>query len=131
MFLPALVTGIEKGITDGIISSTGLPMPFTQEILLLECHVAGTSFQDLDDVAPKITKGEYLDLRREPGNEHDNLAIEVLTPDKVKLGYIPRAKNEILARLMDAGKVVFAKVESVLDDGCWLEINIGVFFKGM
>ena len=45
-----------------------------------------------------------LVLRREPGNEHDKMAICVETPDGKKLGYVPEGENKILARLMECYK---------------------------
>ncbi|HSW35021.1 MAG TPA: HIRAN domain-containing protein [Candidatus Limnocylindrales bacterium] len=48
-----------------------------------------------------------------------------------KLGYIPRAKNEVLARLMDAGKLVFGKIEGLEKFNKWLKISIRVYMKDM
>ena len=39
------------------------------------------------------------------------------------LGYVPRVKNEALARLMDAGKLLFGKIESKQWQGDWLQIE--------
>jgi hypothetical protein len=44
------------------------------------------------------------------------LAIEVLTPGRIKLGYVPKNRNPVLARLMDAGKLLTAEVCTV---GTW------------
>lgn len=46
---------------------------------------------------------------------------------RVLIGYVPRAKNEILARLMDAGKRVFGKVEEKWNTGEWVNISIKVY----
>ena len=42
------------------LDKTGLPKPFVQEVELLNCHVAGTSFLDLDDIEFKLTKNQIL-----------------------------------------------------------------------
>lgn len=47
------------------------------------------------------------------------------------MGYIPRAKNEVLARLMDAGKLVFGKIEGLEKFNKWLKISIRVYMKDM
>ena len=39
------------------------------------------------------------------------LAIIIHNQTGEKLGYVPREKNEVVARLMDAGKMVFGVLE--------------------
>jgi hypothetical protein len=60
-----------------------------------------------------LVVGAPLGLRREPANPHDELAIEILAESGLKLGYIPRHRNPVLARLMDAGKQLLATVASI------------------
>jgi hypothetical protein len=103
--------------------------PYARDILLVECHVAGTSHRDLDEVAPRLRAGQVLSLRRDPDNEHDPLAIRVFDADGAELGFVPRAKNEALARLMDAGKSLFGKIESVTKEGRWLRIDIHLYLR--
>jgi hypothetical protein len=76
---------------------------------------------------PELEKGKRLYFFREPENPHDNLAIMITDEHKNKLGYIPRGKNEILSRLMDAGKLVYGTIyeKKYLDE--WLNITIQVF----
>lgn len=45
-------------------------------------------------------------------------------------GYIPRAKNEAIARLMDAGKLLFGRLESKEKQGTWLKAEMRVFMRG-
>lgn len=82
-------------------------------ILLLECDVAGVAYYDAQAALPDLKPGARLVLRREPGNRHDTLAIEVLTAAGLKLGYVPRLHNPVIARLMDAGKRLEAKVVEI------------------
>ena len=91
----------------------GLTFPFITEIRLLECYVAGTTFrEDIDKIEPDLQKEDLLVFKREPDNKHDKLAIAIYDKGERRIGYIPKRKNEILARLMDAGKIVFGKIES-------------------
>jgi hypothetical protein len=46
-----------------------------------------------------------------------------------KLGYIPREKNEMPARLMDAGEWFFCKVQNKIWEGNWLKIDIEIYMK--
>ncbi len=104
-------------------------MPFAREIMLIECHVAGTSHRDLAEVEPALAPGALLPLKREPGNPHDPLAVMILDESGRHLGYIPRAKNEAIARLMDAGKLLFARMESKEWLGEWLRIEARIFLR--
>lgn len=106
-------------------------VPYIQEIFLLECHIAGISHLDLDEVEPELNAGDALLFRREPDNVHDPLAIAIYDRKERKLGYLPRAKNEVPARLMDAGKLLFGKLEAKEWVGKWLKLTIRVFMKDM
>ena len=84
-----------------------------REILLARMHVAGTAYYDAEAVADRLRPGQRLALRRQPGNRYDALASEVLGPEGDKLGYVPRQRNEMPARLIDAGKHLSARAESI------------------
>ncbi len=106
-----------------------LPQPFARDILLLECHIAGTGWRGLTEIEPGLQIGDEFFLQREPENTHDAWAIKVLTGDDEHLGYLPRAKNETVARLLDAGKTVYAKLtdKSWKDD--WLRLDVEVMMR--
>ena len=108
-------------------TAADLPQPFARDIVLLECHVAGTAYRDLNEIEPTLRAGDELTLRREPDNEHDDLAIQILTANGTHLGYVPRAKNETLARLMDAGKFLFAKLTEKSREKRWLKIDVQIY----
>ena len=113
------------------LDKTGLPKPFVQEVELLNCHIAGTSFLDLDDIEFKLTKNQLLMLKREPKNKNDDKAILILTEDGQKLGYVPREKNEVLSNLMDAGKLIFGKlVEKNWVDN-WLKLDVQLYLRDL
>lgn len=106
-----------------------LVAPFAKEIFLIETHVAGTSHVPIREIEPGLVIGDALVLRREPENAHDELAILILTEACGKIGYVPRDRNEILARLMDAGKFLFARIESKQWHGDWLRVSARVFMR--
>ena len=84
---------------------------FQKEILVLECMVAGTSFRKLDSIDADLAATVKLDLKRESRNEFDKFAV-ALYYKAVKVGYIPKDKNEVIARHMDAGKAFYCKHRS-------------------
>ena len=107
-----------------------VPLPHIHEIFLIDCRIAGTTHvEDIDDKTADIDKGTLLMFRREKDNQYDNLAIQILNSKKERIGYVPKAKNEILARLMDAGKLIFGRVEEKEKVDDWIKISIKVFMK--
>ena len=108
----------------------GLPAPFVQEILLIESYVAGTGFvENIRKKTRSVVPGSSLVLRREPANRYDDRAIQVLTGKGVRIGYVPRSVNPILSRLMDAGKILFAKVTDKNWNEEWLSLDIQIFLR--
>ena len=110
----------------------GVIMPFIQELFLIECRIAGTSFvEDMEERAQKLTAGATVSLVREVNNAYDSLAIRIDDANGKKLGYVPRKNNEILARLLDGGKLLFGKVISIefSEHSSWVCITIKIFMK--
>ena len=93
-------------------------MPLMNEIFLSFTDIAGTRYVDNQDVFKRLEKNEPLLLEREADNEYDSNAIKVLTMDGKKLGYIPKRDNDIFCRLMDAGKILHARVYSCYKENC-------------
>ena len=90
------------------LTNKGLPKPFVQEVELLDCNVAGTSFLDLDDIEPKLKKHQLLMLQRELKNEYDNNAILILAGDFDKV-----EAKELIKKYY--GVIEEAKVENYLE----------------
>lgn len=113
----------------GSFGKNGALQPFARETMLMECQIAGLCHHQVKVVEPKLMPGDMLPLRREPDNPNDPLAIMILTEAGEHLGYVPRAKNETLARLMDAGKLLFAKLESKSWQGDWLKVQTNIYLR--
>ena len=117
---PGLLAALSKG-------SFSLDV-FEKEILVLKCLVAGTSFRKLDKVSDDLKELVQLEIKRESKNEFDEFAV-ALYFQETKVGYIPRDKNEVLARLMDAGKQFYATICAKEMEGNWLKLEIKVILK--
>jgi len=118
----------------GVIASSmsnGVALPFVQEIFLLETRIAGTSHLNLKETAANLQIDDLLIFKREPDNQFDDLAIMILTKDGQKLGYVPQSDNTIIARLMDAGKIVFGKIVSKELVKTWLKTEIRIYMRDM
>ena len=122
------VIPVSPGLIALIQGGDGTLMPFARELVVLECQIAGTSYLDLEEVEPLLNPDDKFYLVREPQNEHDQFAVAIYNADKVKLGYLPRSKNESVARLLDAGKLLFAVLVSKTWQDDWLKLNVKVFY---
>ena len=67
----------------------------------LETKIAGVSFYQ--DAVAQLSVGDYLELKREPENNHDSNAIAVHTEGGKQVGYLPRAVARRLSSRMDRG----------------------------
>ncbi len=113
-----------------IKTGTGLdlPKPFERDIYLFDTYVAGTShIEGIENIGSHIKDGDRLVFYREPENEHDPQAIRIENLKGEKIGYVPRKDNVVFSRLMDAGKVLFAKVIEKEMKGKWLKIKIKIY----
>ena len=104
------VTTLTQQLMLQTLQKTAIALPFAQDIFLLETHIAGLRYYGIKILPAPLQLGDALLLRREPGNIHDELAIAVFTLAEQKLGYVPKFRNPVLARLMDAGKSLVAEV---------------------
>ena len=73
-----------------------------------------------------IAENDRLALLRED-NKFDENAILVLNNKKEKLGYIPEKDNIVFSRLMDAGKLLIAKIKRIEKKGTFTKIRIGIY----
>lgn len=101
--------------------------PLTNEILLFDSYIAGTTHIKDESVFDELKVGDKLILQREPDNRFDDNAILVLDEKSRKLGYIPEKDNIVFARLMDAGKYLTAKIVSMEFKGSFRQISIDIY----
>jgi hypothetical protein len=88
--------------------------------------VAGTTLiNGIDELVEELEVGAGLRLEREPDNLADHWAIRVYA-GKRRIGYVPADCNEILARLMDGGKALSAKLTGKEKIGTWNKLHMEV-----
>ncbi|MBO6300109.1 MAG: HIRAN domain-containing protein [Lachnospiraceae bacterium] len=100
--------------------------PLIREIHLFDSYIAGTTHLKESEVLDNVKTGDMLNLKRED-NKFDDKAILVLNDAGQKLGYVPEKDNVVFARLMDAGKLLKAKVTDVELKGGFHMIRIGIY----
>lgn len=120
---------IEKNELKRIVAQDELGsvlQPLIKEIHLFDSFVAGTTHLDSPEVLDTLQEGEMLFLEREQ-NKFDSNAIRIMTEKRVKIGYIPEKDNIIFARLMDAGKMLRARIRSIEKRHDFSKISIGIY----
>jgi hypothetical protein len=78
-------------------------------IIVQHAPLAGFVYYDGKDIWDQIRVGDRLSLVREPANPHDVAAVRLEWRGR-RLGYVPRKDNADLARQMDNGAPVEARV---------------------
>ena len=103
-----------------------LRKPLIREIHLFDTYIAGVTHLKDKSVLETVKVGDELILQRED-NPFDKKAILVLNGEKKKLGYVPEKDNIVFSRLMDAGKMLKAKVAKIKPDEWYTRISISIF----
>ncbi|WP_301100739.1 HIRAN domain-containing protein [Propionivibrio sp.] len=97
------------------------------KILVQSSPLAGSQYYAAARVWPQIRLGDRLTLSREPGNRHDRNAVRVDWNGQ-QLGYVPRAENRAVARALDAGEKLEARVAKLRDDpNPWRRVEFEVY----
>jgi hypothetical protein len=86
----------------------------TAHILLQDSPLAGFQYHAGKSVWPEIKVGDALTLTREPDNPHDARAVRVDWRGR-KLGYVPRRENADVARLLDNGQPLAARISRLAE----------------
>ena len=101
--------------------------PLIKEIHLFDTYIAGTAYLKDNTDLDALEVGQKLTLKRE-NNKFDEKAIMLCTEDGRKIGYIPEKDNVIFSRLMDAGKLLSAKITEIKERrGDFWQISIGIY----
>ena len=117
------------GSSISVVTNNGLGdllKPMIREIHLFDTYVAGVTHLEDPSVLETIQVGDELILQRED-NPFDKKAILVLNAEKKKLGYVPEKDNMVFSRLMDAGKMLKAKISEIHPGEWFTEVNISIF----
>ena len=97
--------------------------------LVKSFHIAGFQHHDGALVLGKLKPGKKLKMAHCPDNPYDPNAVE-LRYKKVKLGYVPRTENELIALMAFYGHagVFEARVLQVDPEADpWNQVRVGVY----
>lgn len=122
--LAVIGTGSIIAASEAAGSPLSVPIPFQSKIALYDdLRIAGTTH--IHGIVNNLEAGAELRLEREPCNLADPWAIKVFAGDR-KIGYVPADCNEVLARLMDGGKALSAKLTAKERVGTWNKLHMQV-----
>jgi HIRAN domain len=109
-------------------SSLEAAQPATR-ILIQSSPVAGFQFHEGKQLWDQLKVGDALTLVREPANPHDARAVRVEWNGHM-LGYVPRAENDAVARQLDRGNKLEARIVRLTKHrDPWKRIEFEVFLK--
>ena len=98
-------------------------------ILVQSSPVAGFQFHEGKRLWDQLKVGDALTLVREPGNAHDARAVRVEWNGHM-LGYVPRAENDAVARQLDRGNRLEARIVRLTKHrDPWKRIEFEVFLR--
>ena len=98
-------------------------------ILIQSSPVAGFQFHEGKQLWDQLKVGDALMLVREPDNAHDARAVRVEWNGHL-LGYVPRAENDAVARQLDRGNKLEARIVRLTKNrDPWKRIEFEVFLR--
>ena len=98
-------------------------------IIVQQSPLAGFQYYEGRDLWNMMRAGDPLQLLREPQNPHDTNAVRVLWRNEM-LGYIPRRENSDVARQMDRGAPVKARIVRLKEArNPWQRIEFEVYVE--
>ena len=128
MRLPRVDRFSRLGLLLGVILAGGASAESIR-ILVQSSPLAGSQYYALARVWPQLRPGDRLTLEREPNNRHDRNAVRIDWNGQ-PIGYVPRAENRAVARALDAGESLEARVARLRDDpNPWRRVEIEVYLR--
>lgn len=100
-----------------------------RKFYLLQCFVVGFRFYKGMEVLPQMKEGDLLHLVSEPDNAFDACAIALYWNEQ-KIGYVPKAENQMLSKLLDAdaldlmGEIAYLNKEVKP----WENLHVAIYF---
>ena len=97
------------------------------KILVQSSPLAGSQYYAVSKLRDEIRVGDRLSLTREPDNRHDRNAVRIDWNGQ-QLGYVPRKENRAVARALDSGEKLEARVSKLRDDpDPWQRVEFEVY----
>lgn len=100
--------------------------PENRELLLNKFFIAGFQYYDGPGLINRLHAGASLSLRRDPANEYDPYAVEILF-NRAKLGFVPRTDNKHINRLIAQNANVSCRViQFAPEETTWRMVRVEI-----
>jgi hypothetical protein len=111
-------------------AAPALAQASAQAMMLVQSSpLAGFRYYQGAELWERMRVGDALELVREPANPHDSNAVRVLWQGQM-LGYLPRRENRAVARHIDAGGRVEARIVKLQEHrNPWQRIELEVWTR--
>jgi hypothetical protein len=96
----------------GCTIAAAAAQPLHARIVVQSSPLAGFRHHEAPNLWDLVQPGDELALVREPDNPHDRNAVRVEWRS-FKLGYVPRSQNQAVARQLDRGTRLAARISKV------------------
>ena len=102
--------------------------PLSRDILLFETKIGATYRLKNKEPLHHLSVGERLFFKRSDSN-YDEDEIRIYNKAGDLVGFVPEADSPIFARLMDAGKMLFATIKSISFSNSIPLIEIDIYLQ--
>jgi hypothetical protein len=117
------------GIAAGTIALSRPASKQSAEVLLLQSTLAGFRYYSGPIVQSSLRQGDALDVVREDFNSFDARAVALYWRG-LKLGFVPRADNAVIAQLIDRGQSLHAVVSALhVDRPEWQRLEFALLMR--
>lgn len=94
---------------------------------LITTNIAGLQYYHGIENLSNFKINDKVQLKRESENIHDKYAIAVYW-NNLKIGFIPRNNNKVLANLIDSRKILHSEIKYInADSSLWNKVFVIVF----
>lgn len=125
-FLQSLLTTLGLAAIPGKALASS---PALAWIPLQTSPLAGFQHHAGEIVWPALAQGDWLILAREPQNPYDPRAVRVEWRGFM-LGYVPRTENRAVARLLDNGALLGARVKTLRESSNpWERVQLEILVR--
>ena len=112
-----------------LLGPAELPAQASARILVQNSQLAGFQFHEGKSLWSRMQVGDALTLVREPDNAYDPRAVRVEWQGH-KLGYVPRKETEAVARQLDRGSKLEARIVRLQKHrDPWKRIEFEIFLR--
>ena len=95
-----------------------------RDIYLITSEIRGMKYRDEKIIEKELSSNTIFYMKRDSLNRYDENAIKIVAGDGNVMGYVPKKDNEIISKLMDAGKYFYAILKEYDIENNYAKVDI-------